>query len=307
LPDSDDILGYIYIITEPDSFRPELISWLSSFHKPVSIYDDSGGWEYPRALSRNKDMKVFTTSTTEDAGMHIARYLLGNGHYSIAYFSPFHKAAWSVRRLDGIKSTYRAAGYGGNVRCFTLDSFRRHNDFRSGVGRRVNIAAYDRFIKSWLDSLPQLYAGRLQPLLRTKAFIQTNYGEAAIRTAQLFARALAKKEITAWICANDNVAIMARDYLLKKRIPVPEKISIIGFDDSDNAYSKRITSYNFNLGLAARYIVGYVLNRRIISKSLRHKKTVIKGMIVERETVGKKRSERREASGERLEAKEGER
>ncbi|MBD3321293.1 MAG: hypothetical protein GF350_09385 [Chitinivibrionales bacterium] len=100
---------------------------------------------------------------------------------------------------------------------------------------------------------------------------------------KLFDRAIEQKEITAWVCSNDTVAFMALDYLQRKDISVPEQVSVMGFDDSEQAHIRRLTSYNFNVDTLVYRIVNSVLNLRAFPKS--KKRVEIEGMIMERDTT----------------------
>jgi DNA-binding LacI/PurR family transcriptional regulator len=60
----------------------------------------------------------------------------------------------------------------------------------------------------------------------------------------LFDAALTNVTTDTWICANDLVALLAREYLVERGIG---RIRLVGFDDSTLAAIFRITSYNFRI------------------------------------------------------------
>ncbi|MBD3343552.1 MAG: hypothetical protein GF401_00645 [Chitinivibrionales bacterium] len=93
---------------------------------------------------------------------------------------------------------------------------------------------------------------------------------------------------TAWICANDDIASFAREFLFRKGINVPQQLSIIAFDDSHIALKKRITSYNFNIEAALEAALRFVCSSQARSQKPKVEYRTIEGFINERETTGRK-------------------
>lgn len=62
-----------------------------------------------------------------------------------------------------------------------------------------------------------------------------------------FEKALRNKSITAWVCSDPAVAVTARRFLFRKRIRVPEQISLISIGDSPGISRQRITACNLGL------------------------------------------------------------
>jgi DNA-binding LacI/PurR family transcriptional regulator len=104
----------------------------------------------------------------------------------------------------------------------------------------------------------------------------------------LFERALAFPAITAWVCANDGMASSALDYLRQKGIAVPQRISIIGFDDElAAALDNKMTSFNFNRHECVKRMIDYVLHPGLSARSRASNVTEVEGFIVERQTTGR--------------------
>ncbi|MBD3216615.1 MAG: hypothetical protein GF311_28630 [Candidatus Lokiarchaeota archaeon] len=102
---------------------------------------------------------------------------------------------------------------------------------------------------------------------------------------RLFEKALQQPEITAWVAANDEVALWALDLLAEKGVRVPKEISVMGFDDRTEALQERLTSYNFNFRAIIPAMIDFVLRKE---RSLAHrmrKPLEIEGTIIERQTV----------------------
>jgi len=101
----------------------------------------------------------------------------------------------------------------------------------------------------------------------------------------LFEKALADPLVTAWVCSNDDAAIMALDFLAKKRCPVPGRISVMGFDDSRQAVEARLTSYNANADRLPQAMMTHILQfrRRPFDRDIYVR---MPGTIMERATTG---------------------
>jgi DNA-binding LacI/PurR family transcriptional regulator len=103
----------------------------------------------------------------------------------------------------------------------------------------------------------------------------------------LFKKALASKKITAWVMANDFAATLALDFLKQKGIPIPERLSVIAFDDTFDAMEYRLTSYNFNNSGIVSWMLRHIMQPSLFRRSRRRKVFEPEGMIVERQTTGK--------------------
>jgi DNA-binding LacI/PurR family transcriptional regulator len=75
----------------------------------------------------------------------------------------------------------------------------------------------------------------------------------------LFEQALARPQLTAWVCDNDSTALMALDFLAARNVDVPGRLSVVGFDDEPSASQRGLTSYNFNGQGTMRAMLAHVL------------------------------------------------
>jgi DNA-binding LacI/PurR family transcriptional regulator len=103
----------------------------------------------------------------------------------------------------------------------------------------------------------------------------------------LFEKALAFKDATAWICANDSHAISAIAFLRKRNIRIPGDLSVVGFDNSPvDALENRLTSLDFNaLGFILR-ILNFITRPPRPRGAFRHVPIEVEGVIIERGSAG---------------------
>ncbi|MBD3321137.1 MAG: GntR family transcriptional regulator [Chitinivibrionales bacterium] len=280
--------GYIYLYLGEEHGPEDVIAMLYSFKKPIAVIDDIGGWKLPRPLAPRSDITRFVSVISEKPGTLCARYLLSKGHKQCAFFSPFHAAQWSKNRLAGIIDQYSRAGEGCSVTPFTLDNFIAESDYAQVPKTRRHSMTFADMAKSWMSNIPASYQYHFEPLIREVLdYIGMPRAEIRSQLEPLFDRALTRTEITAWIGANDLVAVMALDFCKRKHVPVPGKISVIGFDDSSEALRNQLSSYNFNHLALAHACINSILRPGSI-RTLRKKNVVdIDGLVMERSSCGK--------------------
>jgi DNA-binding LacI/PurR family transcriptional regulator len=71
-------------------------------------------------------------------------------------------------------------------------------------------------------------------------------------------KAIADRSITAWICANDEIAIPALNYLSSCKIKVPDEIAVIGFDNHPFAFEAGLSSFDFDIPNIIRQALGFI-------------------------------------------------
>jgi DNA-binding LacI/PurR family transcriptional regulator len=70
--------------------------------------------------------------------------------------------------------------------------------------------------------------------------------------AALFQSALADRSITAWVCATDNLAMLAHSFLAKNGVTPGKDVSLASFDNSWLSHGLGITSYDFGFDRMGR-------------------------------------------------------
>jgi DNA-binding LacI/PurR family transcriptional regulator len=74
-------------------------------------------------------------------------------------------------------------------------------------------------------------------------------------------------------------------FLQKHKVRVPDKLSLISFDDGDIALRNRITSYNFNVEAYVNSALEYVIRPLFWAQTWKGKASHIAGTIVERDST----------------------
>jgi DNA-binding LacI/PurR family transcriptional regulator len=93
-------------------------------------------------------------------------------------------------------------------------------------------------IENWKEMIPEEAVRRMYINPITEMTVLVNNAHCA---QDFFKQALAREDITAWVCANDDLAIAAWQFLRKH----DRCISLLGFDNSPLAQIRGIASYDF--------------------------------------------------------------
>jgi DNA-binding LacI/PurR family transcriptional regulator len=209
--------------------------------------------------------RVFQIGMSANYGSKAAYYLKDRGHKHIAYLSIWHEMPWSQVRLEGIFNVYDQLGtdYSVTPVCTSAqDYYKTHKRLDTLLMKENEI---DPFHIGYISN---------------RSVIRRPIEELCVK-------ALEHREITAWIGANDFLALNGIDYLKKRGIEIPGDISIIGFDDCFEAINYHLTTYNFNSHALIHAMYNFLLTSqraRLVQKQ--SELEICDGYIVERKTVG---------------------
>jgi DNA-binding LacI/PurR family transcriptional regulator/DNA-binding transcriptional regulator YhcF (GntR family) len=121
---TDAAVGYIFDVSfETPELRETYAEFLvaaQKLNRPVAVIDEFGGFALPAEAASNPAVQVFRIAG-KSAGSQMALTLLGMGHSSIVYLSPYHDMRWSQQRLAGIEEQFANAGYDKGVAAVTGD------------------------------------------------------------------------------------------------------------------------------------------------------------------------------------------
>jgi DNA-binding LacI/PurR family transcriptional regulator/DNA-binding transcriptional regulator YhcF (GntR family) len=302
-----------------------IIRLLAADGRSVAILDETSEFSLSGSLIQVPGVKVFRFAALS-ASRAVARMLLTLGHSHIAYFSYQHKLLWSMQRLQGLQEEFAKAGADQSVAPFTSTEIAGYYEqvwAISGLERkdfeRLIAARHDEHLfHTMLDNdsaqadvkvLQRRYAADIKETsknfrhllvleksgLSREHFYSTRnlFIEIGIQKLYrhqqeaLFREAIKRKDITAWVCATDGVALGAYDFLLKKGVDIPGTASITGFDNSSEALSQRITSYDFDTRNVMRTILDFLHRPASQKRKPDPGPEEIEGFIIERESLGK--------------------
>jgi hypothetical protein len=303
----------------------DMLHRLVTFKKPVAVLDELGMFTMPLPFATNPRVQVYSIEGIK-AGERMARFLLGLGHTSAAYFTLSEHTQWSADRLKGIQGQFLRVAKINSVYqysielqnalfiLFSISSLSKRDVhkiiaiIRPHSEARDMIDQWNLFNKNFEVSLPKRISS--DPILRSnlgklKRVMTGRWNEQflfhicdAILKAgglriyelsleQLFEKALNEHKTGAWICANDSIAIAAISFLKRKNIRVPADVSVVGFDNAPtDALEHQLTTLDFNALKFVRTMLNFVLRPPKPRGRYQHVPIEIEGIIIERGSAG---------------------
>lgn len=263
-------------------YSPHMIEVVWRAHKPSSLLEDGDSRPSIEPLLRfsGTRMKIFPMGYTPLCGKIAGRYLLDMGHREIAFISFSPEAGWPVNRLSGFQSAFREHGITTPIRDVRIQMpdidemvFPRNDPLTDSIRERIG------------TKYSSLFEGSSDELKRT--INRINQYEYYIEHAENELMKLVEcKKITAWVGDNDITALTCLFFLRHNNIPVPDSISVLGFDNSRNSFLQRLTTYDFNLETYVRAMLAHIMQK---PDSHKRKENLfadeIEGSMIERDTV----------------------
>jgi len=283
LPAGEQVAGYIYMLQSAEAFDGSIMKLLIAARKPVAVVDEAGIFPSEEKARDMRRVRLFVPSAHQRPARDVAAYLLSKGHRHAAYVSPFHADAWSQVRYAGLRSVFDKTGNGSSLSLFAENgSIKEDVPYVRSGEKLSNGKRLARLTERWHAGVPVDFSGGSNKVKQELSdfFLFHGVGAAVWR---LLDAAIREPRITAWIIANDEAAYAALRYCRNKRIAVPARIAVIGFDDLIESSEMRLTSYNFNFPAASAAVVHFVLHPESIYWQ-RRRIVEIEGKLVERET-----------------------
>jgi DNA-binding LacI/PurR family transcriptional regulator len=295
------VLGGLFY--QSGTYSRELLEECAAMRKPIAMFDNYNHAQrmIPKSLMCRCRLRVFQFDEVF-AGGEVGRFLLRQGHRHVAFISPFHGDWVYPIRYESLRSAIEGSGRENTVALVGVNNLRLSLQERASrilESRRQRIAdgAREEDISAELSGLG-LAQGSDEVLLtwaRESGSWNVNPDHvfsAVLHEAllPLFERALQLPQVTAWVCANDGIAIHALRHLRHRRVPVPEHLSVIGFDNTGDASYNHLTSYDFDVASIALKMLDHVLRP---DSSLYPASTRVvdsPGMVISRASSGPPRS-----------------
>jgi len=279
---SANVMGFIIWYLGIDVEFPSVLQSLSGTKKPICVFDERGGCTIPESMPLQNAITIFSISNDMRDGEHVGQYLFNSGHRHIAFVSPFHFSEWSQNRLKGLE---RAVHPGGKTYPFVITTPNETSDFIS----QSKVVA--RTAQQLLTTNPLQIEMALHNLEHDMRQLQATIAKSKLKQPfdhqffiPLLRHALRHKRITAWVAANDETALACLQYIRTHHIQIPQKISIIGFNDSLEAFFHGISSYNFNVTGIMNAMLYEILHPTFSRKMKRIRRKYIDGYVSIRAT-----------------------
>jgi hypothetical protein len=250
---------------------------------PLALLDEVGGFSLDACRQLRGPWRLFRMILDARAGAQVGAFLKRRRHKTVAYFSASHAAAWSKDRLIGLEEAFGRTA----VHRFSIDELENLNTlFVSQSEARAALAALEP-VRRFLD-VGAVVSDECVDEVRSSLYRAAHNELLRVRMRPLFTQALARREVSAWVGGNDEVALAAMDFLHERRIASPARISVIGFDNSPAAAARRLTSYSFSEARTVDTVMRYVLvdARRAAGRRGGSPMASIDGAVVERDSVG---------------------
>jgi DNA-binding LacI/PurR family transcriptional regulator len=245
--DPGTVAGYIAV--QHWATLPALRMTARAHQLPYVVVDPSDTYTAEASRTFTKDEPAFWLCTDNRAAGHaMGAHLRSRGHRRIAFISqlPPSRHRWIECRLAGLSDFF--AEIDGGLSVFTR-TWPRESRSREEGAMLPEVGRLRRFYQG-RKGLPAAVTTRVISDL----FYLNSMVSAGIEAEPLFAAALARKDITAWVCCNDALALIAREYLLHAGVGPGRDIALAGFDNTLHARASDVTSYDFalrELGYAA--------------------------------------------------------
>jgi DNA-binding transcriptional regulator YhcF (GntR family) len=241
---------------------------LSKLRVPVCVWVEEHILE---GLSVESKLRFHDQGYSSEIGALVARHLLDLGHRKMAFISPWHASQWSRNRLKGLER--EVVSRGGKVDAFCLGS---ESEWDRLIPAETDPLLVNGFPGDRLERMVEGPTGKL----RDFAAAELGWNRIRRDSFPLFEQALASGA-TAWIGANDAVALNAVSWLRDRGIDVPGAISVVGFDDTVEALRGDLTSFRFSCAAMARSMIQQIMSPSTATVLTRHE-----GMVVARRTSG---------------------
>jgi DNA-binding LacI/PurR family transcriptional regulator len=250
--------------------------------RPAVVLDEVGTQAFRNLFAPPRAFAHFAMSGGRSAGQTMARFLLSQGHRHFAWISAQADSAWSANRRAGFEETVgRLAGTSVETAEIPESSWLAGPQHEADRYFNKAARAFDEWERHRDASAPMWSSMRFDVQQRMGRFA----GDAAMTGAlePLLERLLRNQRTTVWVASNDSVASTCLRFLQQRRVAVPDTLSIAGFDDSDVALSRRLTSYNFNCAGVARAVVARLVRHEQLGPAGDSQE--VEGFVISRETT----------------------
>ncbi len=285
----DSILGYLLsLYSIRGSEASAMLAALLSHGRPVAVSGDHEKYVDLAVQSNERVGQSFAPVDDYRCGHTVGSMLAAWGHRRIAYISIHERSPWARRRLEGLRDAVRIATDGaGTVVDFVQQPSSTVLD--TGLLRVEAILG-----KTALDGPPGTehlcgYIHRSMVADANHVWVSAVREEERESLEPLLGRAL-EADTTAWVAANDSVALSCLRFLRERGTRVPRDMSLVGFDDLGESTTVGLTTYNFNPSALAHAMISHIIRPDYKPRSMK-RPTVIDGYVKVRRSAGRVRGD----------------
>jgi len=256
------VLGHLVLPVHIDnSLWDHLLSTLRLCKVPLVVLDEIAGGPFSKRLHQRPNTLCFSLGFGTLPGYIVGKYLISGGHRKVRFLSVYSSDPASRARFAGVCKAFDDYTLSQKPELISILDKPHHTDehenpFWHVQGHQHLMNAFSTADKI-MESPPQLSDEQV-----IQKRIQRSLYEK--KAQNLFKNALTNSESTAWIAMHDELALMALQYLKNHNIAVPRNISVVGFDDIQQALPAGLTSYNFNMRGLVNSTLHFLLYGRII-------------------------------------------
>jgi hypothetical protein len=261
----------------------DVIAHALTYKKPVSVLDEESQYELVQWASPGRLARVFAFAAGTTPPRVTGQYLMQQGHRRVAYIGAAHKSAWSQHRYRELGRVFASAGSEYGVTLFADDEVAGPGELYEDPRLEPAVA---RAVARGMPTALGLDPARTARFSERMGAIAVSTMRDTVRYERLwplFGKAHEDESITAWVCANDEVALLALQFLKEQGVAVPRDISVIGFDDVPEAAVHGLTSYNFNLDGLVNAMLSHIIRPSFTPKN--RPAIEIEGVVIERGSV----------------------
>lgn len=279
----DRIVGFVYFSDNLGAFdNRHMLARMAATGKPIALVDNEGQSSELIGAVPHKTTAVYTSAAGLRAGYLTGKYLIAEGHRHAAYITSSGHYRWSENRFAGLQQAFDAYNIPENLHKYSVDvteaapevlrAGRQSKRFVKQLAAELTPAPHSSILESRLYKLENDISIFLRDRSRTRIVYP------------LLEEALLREETTVWVAENDALAATCLDFLRERAIAVPERIDIVGFDDSRMAICRSLSSYNFNMPALAGKIVTHLLypSSRRRTAGAKHRHIEVDGFVSKR-------------------------
>ncbi|MBD3243818.1 MAG: GntR family transcriptional regulator [Chitinivibrionales bacterium] len=272
--------------------RLEFPALVDAAQSPVAVLEESRETLPSLHDHSRRNVVPFALGFGRLPGYIVGKRLLELGHRSVAFLCLSERDIAFGERLAGMRTAFAELGIADGVQAVTSPRWRAgvevlHRPIVDSPALKLlndAAAAAERISQS--TSRRPVPRGEMRRALGDAHRVCIRKRHFEIEAQELFARALKHDSVTAWVTINDEFALMALRFLRRRRIAVPDRLSVVGFDDSVEAFGAGLSSYNFNVAGVVRAMLEHLVARRPPTGVRRSERGIeVPGSLVQRRSL----------------------